>query len=283
MNKSLAVITGCSSGFGLLSTIELARNGHFVIATMRDLSRRAALDEAIAAAGLSASVSIQPLDVANPASHQPFIDGVFSDYGRIDLLVNNAGFALAGFAEDVSLEELRRQFETNFFGTVSLTKAVLPIMRRQRSGRILMLSSIAGRSAAPAMSSYSASKFALEGYTESLRLEMAPLGIHCVLIEPGSFETGIWYHAENVAARASSPDSPNLQRTTGFRNYIQKQVNRRDPGDVARLIARLATVPNPRFRYPIGQDARFLLILRAVLPFSVFQNLAIRTLKLGSE
>ena len=187
MNQHLAVITGCSSGFGLLSTIELARKDYFVVATMRDLARRAPLDEALASAGLTGQVSVRTLDVAVPESHEPFVAQTVADYGRIDLLVNNAGFALAGFAEDVTLEELRRQFETNFFGTVSLTKAVLPVMRRQGAGRILMLSSISGRSANPVLSSYSSSKFALEGYTESLRLEMKPLGIDCILIEPGSY------------------------------------------------------------------------------------------------
>jgi len=281
MTRKIAVITGCSSGFGLLSTLELARRGYTVVATMRDLARRGPLDEALAKTGLAEQVSVRTLDVALPASHQPFVASVVADHGAIDLLINNAGFAVGGFAEDVTLEELRRQFETNFFGTVSLTKAVLPVMRRQRRGRIIMLSSIAGRSAAPAMSSYCASKFALEGYTETLRHEMSPLGVDCILIEPGSFETKIWYRAENVAAAASDPASPNQQRTQSFRNYIQKQLKRADPAEVARLIAHLADVPHPRLRYAIGRDAKLLLILRALLPFSVFQRIVKRTLKLG--
>jgi NAD(P)-dependent dehydrogenase (short-subunit alcohol dehydrogenase family) len=281
MNQHLSVITGCSSGFGLLSAVELAGKGHFVVATMRDLARRGPLDQALAKAGLAERVSIRPLDVAQPASHQEFVASVVADYGRIDLLVNNAGFAVAGFAEDVTLEELRRQFETNFFGTVSLTKSVLPVMRTQRSGRILMISSIGGRSASPAMSSYNASKFALEGYTESLRLEMAPLGIQCILIEPGSFETGIWYRKENLASAALDPASPNHQRTQRFRGYIEKQLQRRDPAEVARLIASLADLPRPRLRYAIGPDAKLMLALRLLLPFNLFQSLVARKLQLG--
>lgn len=184
MSRPIALITGCSSGFGLLTTLELARQGYFVVATMRDFARRAKLDQAVSDAGLTNQVSVRLLDVAQPATHSTFAAALVADYGRIDLLVNNAGFAMGGFAEDVTLDELRRQFETNFFGTVSLTRAVLPTMRLQRSGRIIMLSSIAGRSAAPGISSYCSSKFALEGYTESLRIEMQPLGIHCTLIEP---------------------------------------------------------------------------------------------------
>jgi NAD(P)-dependent dehydrogenase (short-subunit alcohol dehydrogenase family) len=280
MDRHLAVITGCSSGFGLLSTIELARTGYFVVATMRDLARRAPLDAALAAAGLSGQVSVRTLDVAAPQSHETFVAKIVADYGHLDLLVNNAGFALAGFAEDVALDELRGQFETNFFGTVSLTKAVLPVMRKQGAGRILMLSSLSGRSASPGLSSYSASKFALEGYTESLRMEMAPIGIDCILIEPGSFETGIWYRKDNAAARAFDPASPNHERTKRFRDYVQGKLRRRDAGEVARLIAHLAGVPHPRLRYTIGPDARVMLVLRALLPWRLFEAIVARTLRL---
>ena len=281
MNRNLAVITGCSSGFGLLSTLELARKGYFVVATMRDLARRGPLDEALATEGLTDRVSVRTLDVAATDSHEAFVYQLYAEYGRIDLLVNNAGFALGGFSEDVTLEELRRQFETNFFGTVSLTKAVLPTMRKQGSGRILMLSSIAGRSAAPALSSYASSKFALEGYTESLRMEMTPLGIDCILIEPGSFETAIWYRKEANAAGTFDPTSPNHQRTRTFRNYIQKSLKRRDPREVARFIAHLAEVRRPRLRYAIGPDAKSLLVIRALLPWKFFEMIVARTLKLG--
>jgi NAD(P)-dependent dehydrogenase (short-subunit alcohol dehydrogenase family) len=281
MKEHLAVITGCSSGFGLLSTLELVRKGYFVVATMRDLSRRVPLDEALFSAGLTDRVSVRELDVAAPDSHADFISHLASEFGRIDVLVNNAGFALSGFAEDVALDELRRQFETNFFGTVSLTKAVLPIMREQRSGRILMLSSISGRSSSPGLSSYSASKFALEGYTESLRIEMAPLGIQCILIEPGSFETSIWYRKENAAAHAFDSVSPNHERATRLRSYILKGVKRRDPCKVARLIARLADIPNPRLRYLIGPDARLVAAVRSLVPWKLFESMVVRTLKLS--
>jgi NAD(P)-dependent dehydrogenase (short-subunit alcohol dehydrogenase family) len=280
MNRHLAVITGCSSGFGLLSTIELARKGYFVVATMRDLARRTRLDEALASAGLAGQVSVRPLDVAAPETHAAFVAETVAEFGRIDLLVNNAGFALAGFAEDVTLAELRRQFETNFFGTVSLTKAVLPVMRKQRAGRILMLSSISGRSASPGLSSYSSSKFALEGYTESLRTEMKPLGIDCILIEPGSFETGIWHRRDNAAAGAFDPASPNFERTKYFRGYVQEKLRRRDAAEVARLIAHLAGVRHPRLRYTIGPDARSTVLLRTLLPWRLFEAMVARVLRL---
>ncbi|PSH05607.1 MAG: short-chain dehydrogenase [Acidobacteria bacterium] len=280
MNQRVAVITGCSSGFGLLSTVELARKGYFVIATMRDLARRDSLDEALLSAGVAERVSVRTLDVASPPSHETFVAETVAEFGRIDVLVNNAGFALAGFAEDVMLEELRRQFETNFFGTVSLTRAVLPVMRKQRAGRIVMISSVSGRNAYPGISSYASSKFALEGYTEALRLEMAPLGIHCVLVEPGSFQTAIWNRKENNAVHAFDPTSPNRERILRYRDYVQKQTRRGDPREVARLIAHVADVQHPRLRYVIGEDARSSLAFRALLPWRLYETIVSRVLKL---
>ena len=144
MSERVAVITGSSSGFGLLTAVELASRGHRVVATMRDLGRRVKLDEAASAAGVSGRIDVRCLNIAQTDSVAEAVDGIVRDYGRIDVLVNNAGFAMAGFAEDIALPELREQFETNFFGHVAVTKAVLPTMRAQRSGHIIMVSSISG-------------------------------------------------------------------------------------------------------------------------------------------
>ena len=142
------------------------------------------------------------------------------DYGRIDVLVNNAGFAVGGFAEDIKLEELRLQFETNFFGAVAMTKAVLPIMRQQRSGHIIQISSIGGLQGAVSVSSYSASKHALEGWSESLRLELNSLGIKVVLVEPGAFDTGVWTSGAVMGQEAKKNTSPNFQRSLRMREVI---------------------------------------------------------------
>src|ERR1700689_2994623 len=136
--EKIALITGASSGFGLLTSIELARAGFRVVATMRDLGRRERLDQAAAAAGLAGQLDIPALDVTNFDALPAFADAVVRDHGRLDVLLNNAGFAMAGFAEDIKLEELRRQFETNFFGEAVMTKSDLPTMHRQRSGHIIM-------------------------------------------------------------------------------------------------------------------------------------------------
>jgi len=144
MPDKVALVTGSSSGIGLLTAIELANNGFKVIASMRDLGRRDRLDQAASAAGVSDKLDVQRLDVSESAAMHALAEKLVRDYGRLDVLVNNAGFAVAGFAEDVKLDELRQQFETNFFGHVALTKAVLPVMRQQRSGHIIMVSSISG-------------------------------------------------------------------------------------------------------------------------------------------
>src|ERR1700758_4727640 len=190
MPDKIAIVTGCSSGFGLLTSIELAKAEFRVVATMRDLGRRTKLDENSAASGVT--LDVRELDVTKFVNIPQLTDAVVREYGRIDVLVNNAGFAVAGFAEDIRLEELRLQFETNFFGAVAMTKAVLPTMRQQRSGHIIQVSSIAGLHGSISVSSYSASKHALEGWSESLRMEVNSLGIRVVLVEPGSFDTGIW-------------------------------------------------------------------------------------------
>ena len=162
MPDKIALVTGASSGFGLLTSIALAKAGFRVVATMRDLGRRDRLDQAAAAAGVGAKLDVREFDVTKFDAIQAFVDTVVSDYGRLDVLLNNAGFAVAGFAEDIKLEELRLQFETNFFGAGAMTKAALPTMRRQRSGHIIQVSSIAGLHGAVTGSSYSASKHALE-------------------------------------------------------------------------------------------------------------------------
>jgi NAD(P)-dependent dehydrogenase (short-subunit alcohol dehydrogenase family) len=279
MRDKLALITGCSSGFGLLTSIELAKAGFRVVASMRDLGRRERLDQTAAAAGVSAQLDVRALDVTNFAAVPGFVDGVVREHGRLDVLVNNAGFPLAGFAEDVSLEELRRQFETNFFGAVAMTKAVLPTMRRQRSGHIIMLSSIGGLNGAVTVSSYSASKFALEGWSESLRLEMNSLGIKVVLVEPGAFQTDIWTRGAVMGEKATQESSPNIQRSLRMRDRV-KALPKRDPIEVARLIASIAQDPNPKLRYLVGRDAKIQLALKRLLPWKWNEKLVANFLKI---
>jgi NAD(P)-dependent dehydrogenase (short-subunit alcohol dehydrogenase family) len=279
MPDKIALITGSSSGFGLLTSIELAKAGFRVVATMRDLGRRQRLDQASSAAGVAGQLDVRALDVTNFDAIPAFVDSVVRDHGRLDVLVNNAGFPLAGFAEDITLEELRLQFETNFFGAVAMTKAALPAMRRQRSGHIIMLSSIGGLHGSVTVSSYSASKHALEGWSESLRLEINALGIKVVLIEPGAFLTDIWTRGAVMGENATKETSPNIQRSLRMRDRVQA-LPKRDPIEVARLIATVARDPNPKLRYLVGRDAKMQLALKRILPWKWHEKLVANFLKI---
>src|ERR1022692_1959221 len=277
MPDKIALITGSSSGFGLLTSIELAKAGFRVVATMRDLGRRERLDQA--PTGVAALLDVRALDVTNFDALPAFVDSVVRDYGRLDVLVNNAGFAVAGFAEDIKLEELRQQFETNFFGAVAMTKAALPTMRRQRSGHIIQVSSISGLHGSVTVSSYSASKHALEGWSESLRMEVSSLGIKVVLIEPGAFQTDIWTRGAVMGENATKQTSQNRERSLRMRERVQA-LPKRDPIEVARLIASVAQDPNPKLRYLVGRDAKMQLALKRILPWKWHEKLVANFLKI---
>ena len=246
---------------------------------MRDLSRRTKLDQTAANKGVPDKIDVRALDVTNYSEIATVVDIVVRDYGRIDVLVNNAGFAVAGFAEDVRLEELRLQFETNFFGAAAMTKAVLPTMRKQCSGHIIQISSIGGLRGSITVSSYSASKHALEGWSESLRMEVNSLGIKVVLVEPGAFGTGIWTQGARMAENAKKDTSPNFQRSLRMREVIQK-IPKADPITVARTIAAIAQNPNPKLRYLVGRDAKIQLALKRILPWKMYEKMIAGFLKL---
>ena len=272
----VALITGASSGFGLLTSVTLARRGWRVLATMRDLGRSGLLADAARAAGVVNSIEIHQLDVTKAEQIAAIAELAASRQEPIHALVNNAGFAVPGFAEDVTDAELREQFDTNFFGAAAVTRAILPQMRRQGAGHIVMVASVSGRSGFPGVSSYAASKFALEGWTETLRFEMKALGIHVVLVEPGSFATDIWTRNAKVSARMRDPDAPNAARLSRWREKLEQDDKKANPQIVADRIAAILENPNPKFRYVIGSDARMALLFRAMLPWSVFERTMVK-------
>ncbi len=282
MPEKIALVTGASSGFGLLTSIELAKAGFRVVATMRDLGRRERLDQAVAAAGVADKIDVRALDVTKFDLIEPFVDGVVRDYARLDVLVNNAGFAVAGFAEDIKLDELRIQFETNFFGAVAMTKAALPMMRRQHFGHIIQISSIGGLNGSVTVSSYAASKHALEGWSESLRLELNALGIKVVLVEPGAFQTDIWTRGAVMGEQSTKATSLNLQRSLRMRSAIEK-LPKADPIAVAQLIVAIAQNPNPRLRYLVGRDAKLQLALKRILPWKWHEKVVANFLKIDEK
>jgi len=209
-----------------------------------------------------------PLDVRTDDSVTACLSAVGGPAGRLDILVNNAGYEQAGALEEVSLEEAKAQFETNFFGVVRMVKAVLPLMRRQMSGQIINVSSLSGLSPIPFMGIYSASKFALDGYTEALRLEVKPFNIHVSQIEPGFLRTPMMNHRQ-VAARQVVEYDPWRRRAYDAIRALEEK----GPGPelVANAVLKIIGSKRPRLRYIIGQQAKVVTRLRRFLPEGLFE------------
>ena len=250
--KKVAIVTGSSSGIGLESALLLARNGYTTYATMRSPEKGASIIAAAQKDNLP--VNVIQLDVTDDSSVQNAKNHIISESGRIDILVNNAGYGLSGALEDLSMDEIKDQFETNLFGLMRVTQSVLPAMRKQRSGRILNLSSGAGIFGYPGGSAYVSTKFAVEGLSESIAYELEPFGIKVILIEPGFIKTN-FSNAAIKARRAQDPASPYsdmMQKTMATMMELAKNAS---PVElVANAILDAATNPNPQLRYLVGKD-----------------------------
>ncbi|THE10128.1 SDR family oxidoreductase [Bacillus timonensis] len=279
MDKPIAIITGASSGFGLLSSIEFLKKGFFVVATMRNLQRKENILRHLNNPDLEENLQFCRLDVTDSDSLHTF-QTTLQKLGRVDILLNNAGFATGGFAEEISISEYKAQFETNFFGLIQVTKLVLPYMRKQRAGKIMNLSSISGQMGFPAISPYVASKYALEGWSESLQFEVRAFGIDVALIEPGSFQTNIWSSGKKVAEQSMLPTSPYQELMKKIEARLEKnQASYGDPLEVATFIVRLATKPSlTRLRYPVGKGTRFTIILKNALPWKIWEGIVLKIL-----
>lgn len=259
------LITGTSAGFGLLAVVELARRGWRVVASMRNLDRKGPLEAALANAGVAQNVEIIQLDVTNPASVAKGVDATLAITGGfLDAVVHNAGVAAAGAFEDIPEPELRRVMDTNFFGVLALTRALLPTLRKQRSGRIVIVSSEAAFNGQPGNSIYVASKWAVEGWAESIAYEVEQLGIQVVLVEPGPYVTDIWQASPRFAPSDSVYRrwSENVFRA-GDGHVAAKG---RDPQEVAVKIAKVLEADRPSFRNPVHRLAHFSHFARGKIP-----------------
>ncbi|QWI74454.1 SDR family oxidoreductase [Bacillus mycoides] len=279
MNKKIAIITGASSGFGLLTTLELAKKDYFVIATMRNLEKQIDLISQATKLDLQQNIKVQQLDVTDQGSIHNF-QLFLNEINRIDILINNAGYANGGFIEEIPVEDYRKQFETNLFGAISITQLVLPYMRKQKSGKIINISSISGKVGFPGLSPYVSSKYALEGWSESLRLEVKPFGIDVALLEPGSYNTNIWEVGKQLAENQSDTTSPYKE----YMDKIQKHINNGNdtlgnPMDVANKIVEIAEARRTTLRYPIGKGVKFMIFVKKVLPWRLWEFLVLRSFK----
>jgi NAD(P)-dependent dehydrogenase (short-subunit alcohol dehydrogenase family) len=259
-NKRVAVVTGSSSGIGLETALLLARSGFQTYATMRNLIKSQNITEIANIENLPLTV-IQ-LDVDDDRSVKDAISQIVTENKRIDVLVNNAGYGLFSPIEDVTLGQVKKQFETNFFGVVRVTKEVLPIMRKHREGTIVNVSSGAGRVGIPVLSAYAATKFALEGFSESMRYELKEWGINIVIIEPGAIKTKVFENVKTGDVRSSSesPYADLIERASkGFGKMMD---NSSSPKLVAEAILNAITSKEPEIRYVVGDDAKYIMKIR---------------------
>ncbi len=271
---SVVLITGCSSGFGKLAAIAFAKRGDTVFASMRNLDRAQPLRDEAAAAGVT--VEVIQLDVTDRASVDAAVARVIQGAGRIDVLVNNAGIGAVAPTEEFTDDEFTRVFDTNVFGVLRVTRAVVPHMRAQHSGRIVNVGSLAGIVASPFRGIYSASKAAVEAITDAMFYELLGFGVHVCVIEPGYFETAI--SDNRMAMRRDAATSPYAEMERRLENSASSF--RADPQPVADIIVEAATTAEPKRRYPVGKDAEAIAPLHKKLSDDEFEQLMRQTLKL---
>lgn len=268
--EKVALVTGSSSGIGFETALLLSRSGFHTYASMRDLKKSENLTELANKETLP--LTVVQLDVNNDRSVKDAVGKIVAENMRIDVLVNNAGYGLFSPIEDLTLDQIKEQFETNFFGVVRVTKEVLPIMRKQKEGTIVNVSSGAGRVGIPLSSAYAASKFALEGLSESMRYELNEFGINVVIIEPGVIKTNFMENSRTAYAtsKLESPYADLIGRTMkGFEVLIY---NGSSPKLVADTILNAITSKEPEIRYLVGDDAKSIMEVRKSNSDKEFEN-----------
>lgn len=267
------LVTGSSTGLGLETSLHLADRGFKVFAGVRDLGHRPAVLEAARERGVE--LEVVQLDVTDPSSVDRAVETVVESGGGVYGLVNNAGVGLRGCFEDLQMSEIRDVFEANVFGTMAVTRRVLPHMRAAGRGRVVTISSVGGRIATFGLSAYCSTKFAQEGFGESLALELRPFGIRAILIEPGIIKTSRWSVNRGNAAHALDPESPYHAMFVKHEELADRFVETRKtrPTHVAHAVHRALTSRRPRMRYVVGRPAWLALALRGLLPDRVFDGL----------
>ena len=272
--KKVAIVTGSSSGIGLQTALILARNGYSTYASMRNMEKSKTIIDLAKKERLP--LQVIHLDVNDDVTINNAISRIVEDGKRIDILVNNAGYGLFGALEDLSIEEIKAQFETNFFGVVRVTQAVLPTMRNQKGGgTIVNISSVGGQISAPILSAYNSTKFALEGLSESISHELGPFGIRVIIIEPGFIKTNIM-NSSISAKKASGPNSPYYSTTQRIEKYFKSMMDNPEsskPEEVAKVILHAVTLENPQLRFTVGNDASAIMQAKRKLSESDFLKL----------
>ena len=261
------MVTGSSSGIGYETALALAREGYNTYATMRDTKKGNQIKEIAKKENLK--LEVIELDVDKDETVQAAINKIMKERNRIDVIVNNAGYGLFGCLEDLSMDDLKAQFETNFFGVVRTLQVVIPIMRKQKSGTIVNVSSVAGRIGFPVSPAYISSKFALEGLSESMRYELSPFGINTIIIEPGVIKTNFM----STMKKSMKPDSAYKDITNKVIMGISMMADMgTPPQEVARTIIKAIKSENPLPRYTVGNDAAMFLEAKKAKTDLEFEN-----------
>jgi NAD(P)-dependent dehydrogenase (short-subunit alcohol dehydrogenase family) len=272
----VAVVTGSSSGIGFETSLLLARKRFYTYATMRNLNKSQKINDI--AKNENLPLKVLQLDVTDDRSVKDAINQIKDESSRIDVLVNNAGYDVMGAVEDLSIDEFKSQFETNFFGVIRVTKEVIPIMRNQGGGNIVNISSVGGRIGIPLNTAYISSKFALEGLSESMRYELEQFGIAVILIEPGVVKTNFFENADVVNINTTNNNKTSLysQLTQklfeGFEPMLKNDSSSSLPSDVAEVIYQAIESSNPKVRYLVGKDADSIIKTRQNLSDKEFEN-----------
>ena len=251
-SKGTVLVTGCSSGIGLATCHVLSRNNFMTYGTVRNLSKAKKIQDLINKESLP--LKILHLDVNDNQSIKLAVKRILSDTGRLDVLINNAGYGMFGPIEEITTQDFKKQFETNFFGTIRVIKSIIPIMRKQGSGIIANISSMVGRFGVPLNSAYVSSKFALEGLSESIAFEMEEFGIRVIVIEPGIVKSDFF---QNVRVKGTEPNSPYHKLMEMRVSFLDKAMKNSGTSsyDVATTILYALNSKNPNFRYVVGNDA----------------------------
>ncbi|HEU4386967.1 MAG TPA: SDR family NAD(P)-dependent oxidoreductase [Blastocatellia bacterium] len=282
LGRQIVIITGASAGIGAATARRLAGAGARVVLSARRYDRLEALKLEIEAAGGSAM--IVPGDVTSPQDRAWLVSEAVREYGRIDALVNNAGFGQRGPIEMVPVDNIRANFETNLFSLIALTQLVIPIMRKQHSGRIVNISSVAGRIARPLSSVYDATKHALEAVSDGLRGELAPFGIQVVVIEPGFILTEFLEAANEVSKPVLENAGPYAPFFADYQQTAQRGMRiAGKPEDISELVVRALAAKRPRIRYAAPRHANIALFLKRVLPERLFDYVLNRMMNISAE
>ncbi|WP_047985939.1 SDR family NAD(P)-dependent oxidoreductase [Ornithinibacillus californiensis] len=264
----VALVTGANGGFGKLIVMELLKANYFVVAAMRTETNKDELLEMVKQLDLEERIFVAEMDVTKEEQVKQASQWVQNRFNKLDVLINNAGYSQGGFTTDLTILDWQKQYDTNVLGVIQTTSNFLPLLKNSKKGQIINLSSVSGYFGFPGMGPYCSSKFALEGYSESLRLELISEGIYVSLIEPASFKTGIWEKGLEIGAVIH--DDTLKKNALAFAK--QSFQNAGDPLEVAKVIVKVCKSNRPKFRYRVGKGANSLWFIKKFVPWSIIER-----------